>query len=137
MCIRDSRCVQWEGVVCVAHSVTVVVDVLGEGRGAAADDSVRLTVAVGVNVRASVRWEGVAVVTVAGPIRACWGVTVGVVPLSRIQREGVGVVIVTVTVTVRNQGTAGVLVYVQYVVGVVIVVETGSVCAGRRRVYRR
>ena len=98
--VRGLRCVQWEGVVCVAHSVTVVVDVLCEGRGAAADNGVGLTVAVGVHVRARVRWEVVAVVTVSCSVRASWGVTVGVVPLRCVQRELVVRVIVTVVVGV-------------------------------------
>lgn len=98
--VRGLRCVQWEGVVCVTHSVSVVVYVFSESRGAAADDSVRLIVVVGVYVRVRVSWEGVVVVTVVGFIRVCWGVIVGVVLFSRVQREGVGVVVVTVIVVV-------------------------------------
>ena len=92
--------VQWEGVVCVADSVSVVVHVLGEGGRAAADDRVGLTVAVGVHVRARVRREVVAVVAVSGPVRASWGVTVGVVPLRCVQRELVVGVVVAVVIGV-------------------------------------
>ena len=124
--------VQWEGVVGVTHSVAVVVDVLGEGGGAAADYGVGLSVAVGVNVRARVGHEGVAVVAVAGPVRACGGVTVGVVPLRCVQRELVVRVVIAVVVGVGVQRicASGKFVHVEDGVTVVIVVEVSSCRTG-------